>query len=72
MNNLQDGFYAGVNAFSLISSHLGVNPEEIKEIEYNGFIIKLCEINDPSTIFGVGEPYATIAKHMNEVFNKAP
>ncbi len=63
------GFFAGNKAFNIIKSKIGaLSNENPNEIIYNGFSIKLCELIEESSIIGVGEPYATMAKMMQEKF----
>ncbi|AUR83217.1 hypothetical protein NVP1032O_37 [Vibrio phage 1.032.O._10N.261.54.F5] len=65
-----EGFFAGTKAFNLIAAQIGVSDDHIlREIEYNGFSIKLDTMLNESDVIGVGEPYASIAKKMQEHFN---
>tara|TARA_R110002020_G_scaffold445489_1_gene657405 strand:+ start:321 stop:533 length:213 start_codon:yes stop_codon:yes gene_type:complete len=68
MNNVE-GFFAGTKAFNLIAMATGdTSDPNLKEIVYNGFSIKLDTMLNESDVIGIGEPYATIAKKMQEHF----
>ena len=64
-----DGFYAGKKAFNLILEAIGEDTNsDIKEIEYNGFTIKLNPASEDTTVMGVGWPYADIARKFELYF----
>lgn len=68
--NRNPGFYAGRNAFKLLSEFAPSNTLVKPGLMiYNGFEINLDNHIGKSEVIGVGEPYASIAKEMEKEIN---